>query len=431
MSVSCLGRSTAPIKELIEHIYYVNKDKERSLTIIRRPYSGGYGGRLTWSRLTSKPRRALDTVILDAAQKDRVVADVAEYLDEATMAFYANHGIPYRRGYLFHGPPGVGKTSFALALASKFNLDVYNLTLLDHELTDSDLISLLNQLPGRSLLLLEDVDTAGLNRKGTSPASRRNGMRRKSKMPEGAVASTSKNDDGIESDDEVGGTTSRVTLSGLLNAIDGVVAPEGHTLILTTNRPEALDAALVRAGRISVRVAFTNASKKQAEEIFLRMYVDLPSTKFSSEATPTEGSGGDAGLAETKNPEQLRALAKEFSAMIPDHDFSPADLQDYLLIHKKDPDKAVENLPEWMEETYEDRRRKEGEKEAEREFKRKAVRDQRRKFAKEVKAAVKETREEETKVDSEGDSKGSAVEDTAQESEKSAAKNAEPQDKST
>lgn len=73
--------------------------------------------------------------------------------------------------------PGTGKTSFALALASKFNLDVYNLTLLDQDLTDSDLISLLNQLPGRSLLLLEDIDTAGLNRKGKSRSSRRSGVR--------------------------------------------------------------------------------------------------------------------------------------------------------------------------------------------------------------------------------------------------------------
>lgn len=103
LKLSCLGRSTKPIKSLLEDIYYMNKDKERSLTIIRRPYSGGYGSRLNWSRLTAKPRRALDTVILDAAQKSQVLADVEEYMDGATSTFYGNHGIPYRRGYLFHG----------------------------------------------------------------------------------------------------------------------------------------------------------------------------------------------------------------------------------------------------------------------------------------------------------------------------------------
>ena len=225
ISVSCLGRSTQPIKDLIEHIYYLNKAKERSLTIIRRPYRGGQ----TWSRVTSKPRRALDTVILDAEQKEQVLADVAEYMDEATMNFYANHGIPYRRGYLFHGPPGVGKTSFALALASKFNLDVYNLSLLDNDLTDSDLISLLNQLPGRSLLLLEDIDTAGLNRKGKSTTTSRRGGG--SWGGRRGAAPRDPDDYDIDDDDEES-SNSRVTLSGLLNAIDGVAAPEGHVLVM-------------------------------------------------------------------------------------------------------------------------------------------------------------------------------------------------------
>ena len=95
-------------------------------------------------------------------------------MDEAIMIFYVNHGIPYRRGYLFYGPPSVGETSFAMALTSRFNLDIYNLTLSDFDLTDSDLISLFNQLPSRSLVLLEDIDTAGMNREGNIITSRRN-----------------------------------------------------------------------------------------------------------------------------------------------------------------------------------------------------------------------------------------------------------------
>lgn len=432
ITLSCLGRTTQPIKDLLEHIYFLNKDKERSLTIIRRPYTGGYGSRLTWSRLTSKPRRALDTVILDATKKEQVLADVEEYMDEATMTFYANHGIPYRRGYLFHGPPGVGKTSFALALASKFNLDVYNLTLLDQDLTDSDLISLLNQLPGRSLLLLEDIDTAGLNRKGKTTSSRRLGGRRRMGLPEGVVGSTSRNksstadDPDLDSDDESGTTTSRVTLSGLLNAIDGVAAPEGHILVMTTNRPFQLDDALVRAGRISVRVEFKNASKRQAEEIFLRMYVDLPSTsppwdeKLDDKALPTEANSVNkivpAALAadgDSSETAHLRTLAKKFAELMPDYDFSPADLQDFLLIHKKDAEKAVEALPTWMKHTYEERQKKEEDKEAERAAKRDEKRHQLRQFRAEIKKAVKDedTDDDDDDDDDEGDADSSSVKD--------------------
>ncbi|EXJ94983.1 hypothetical protein A1O1_00101 [Capronia coronata CBS 617.96] len=439
MSVTCLGRSTAPIKELIEHIYQLNKDKERSLTIIRRPYTGGYGGRLTWSRLTSKPRRALDTVILDAAQKEQVLDDVAEYMDEATMNFYASHGIPYRRGYLFHGPPGVGKTSFALALASKFNLDVYNMTLLDRDLTDSDLISLLNQLPGRSLLLLEDIDSAGLNRKAQSSATRKKGLRRRGKMPEGAVASNTKkigNDIDIDSDEDAAtANASRVTLSGLLNAIDGVGSPEGHVLIMTTNSPKSLDDALVRAGRISVRVEFKNASRTQAEEIFLRMYVDMPSTGSPLDRKSIlEGMDGDERSSKNKKTEHLRSLAKEFSAMIPDYDFSPADLQDYLLIHKKDPDKAVEDLQRWIKETTQERRHKEEEREAEKELKREAVRDKHRLFTELFGAAAEEIVDNENKGEAKGkvenDSRELGAGTSAQKDEKGVAKDGEGQVKS-
>jgi len=65
-------------------------------------------------------------------------------MNETIVSFYVNHGIPYRRGYLFYSPPGAGKTSFAIALTSRFNLNMYNLTLSDSNLTDLDLILLFN-----------------------------------------------------------------------------------------------------------------------------------------------------------------------------------------------------------------------------------------------------------------------------------------------
>lgn len=356
LHIRCLGRSTQPIRDLLQDIFLLHKDKEKSLTIIRRPQGLGYGDSMSWSRITAKQKRALDTVILEGEQKQKILADIKEYMDSETQDFYAQHGIPYRRGYLFHGPPGVGKTSFALALAAKFSLDVYVLSLTDKSLSDSIMLTLLTQLPSRALLLLEDIDTAGLNRNTRNA----NGALARRKL--GLGNKTGKDQDKHDDDDEeelgnladLSEDSGRVSLSGLLNAIDGVASPEGHILIMTTNKPDDLDDALVRAGRISVRVAFKNASRVQARELFERMYV-RPPVLYTD---PVEEAG------------RIKKCAEEFARLIRDGEFSPADLQEFLLVHKRSPEGAVAGVEAWKAEILEERGRKEEERRVERETKR-------------------------------------------------------------
>lgn len=109
-----------------------------------------------------------------------------------------------------------------MALAGHFKLDIHIISLLDKNMNDYTLNRLMKSMTGRPLVLLEDVDSAGISRDFNDDS------------------------DDDDSDDEYAGRrrrhrTSRVTLSGLLNAIDGVSAPEGQVLIMTTNHIEALD----------------------------------------------------------------------------------------------------------------------------------------------------------------------------------------------
>lgn len=104
----------------------------------------------------------METVCLDEELKREVLLDMNDYLSSKTAEWYAKRGIPHRRGYLFDGPLGTGKTSLIFALAGRFGLDIYMLSLLNPEISESGLVVLFTRLPPRCIVLIEDIDAAGL-----------------------------------------------------------------------------------------------------------------------------------------------------------------------------------------------------------------------------------------------------------------------------
>ena len=170
----------------------------------------------------------MGTVVLDDKRKRDVLNDINEYLNPATARWYANRGIPYRRGYLFYGPPGTGKTSLTFALAGVFGLDIHVISLLEPTLTEEDLGLLFMQLPARCIVLLEDIDTAGLVRDEVSEDKEEVGK---------DISAGSGNDmnvvnltKALKKVKEMGGGSGSeekkgISLSGLLNIIDGTFLP--------------------------------------------------------------------------------------------------------------------------------------------------------------------------------------------------------------
>jgi len=63
-----------------------------------------------------------------------------------------------------------------------------------------------------------------------------------------------------------------VTLSGLLNVLDGFYAPENVLFVMTTNRIEALDPALLRPGRIDYKLYLGKATDRQKVELYRRFF---------------------------------------------------------------------------------------------------------------------------------------------------------------
>ncbi len=118
MTITCMGRSTQPIKDLIKEAREFYLQKEKTCTVVRRPLPKEQRDRgHCWLRVATRPSRPIHTVVLDHEQKHHVLTDINEYLHPSTAKWYSNRGIPYRRGYLV----GFLKVPFAesVSLTSK------------------------------------------------------------------------------------------------------------------------------------------------------------------------------------------------------------------------------------------------------------------------------------------------------------------------
>ena len=187
-----------------------------------------------WSYWSSRPlaRRSPSTVYLPAGVFEDILGDARQFLE--SQPAFEELGVPYRRGYLFYGPPGCGKTTTVIALATALARPLYYLSLASVRNRD-DLASLLDGVRPGSIVLIEDVDCV------SAAVERMNHQGDPGAKP-GELTQSNANQ-----------AQDRLTTSDLLNQIDGVVASEGRILIMTTNYPENLDAALVRPGRVDRR----------------------------------------------------------------------------------------------------------------------------------------------------------------------------------
>ncbi|CAG2108691.1 unnamed protein product [Medioppia subpectinata] len=188
----------------------------------------------------SRPKRPIESVILADGLIELITNDLYAFITSAN--WYHSRGIPYRRGYLFYGPPGTGKSSLIFSLAGLLHYSICVLNVSDLSLTDDRLTQLLNTAPKDAIILLEDIDAAVVSR-----------------APQAS--------DGVRYD----GLT-RVTSSGLLNALDGVVSSDARIVMMTTNHVHVLDDTLTRPGRVDLKVLIDNATDNQIRRAFIRFY---------------------------------------------------------------------------------------------------------------------------------------------------------------
>lgn len=231
-------RGKKTINSLIESLV----DKENERKSISRKYYNNRG----WEYLNDNTK-ILENIISE--DKIFMTEDLKEFISKED--WYNKRGIPYKRGYLLYGPPGNGKTSMLLGIANHFKKNIYFLDM-NEVSEDSQLISLFNNVNEGSILVFEDIDACYSNRNSES----------------------------------------KISFSSMLNCLDGAFSKHGLIVIMTTNHIEKLDPALIRDGRIDVKINMKNPSKKYINE-----YLNL----FYNENIEIKEDLGDFSMAQVQN----------------------------------------------------------------------------------------------------------------------------------
>lgn len=211
------------LDEVMEHSC-INKKNQR----INHLYT--FDGYNYWNKQGRVRAKDTANIILPEHDKKHVLSDIQTFLNQSE--WYGKRGVPYKRGYLFYGPPGNGKTSLALSLAKFTNRDIYPLNL-SSIAGDKELIGAFNGISPHAILLLEDVDVMFKGKRKVN---------------------------------------SKISFSTLLNCLDGAFYKDGVIIIMTTNYIEKLDAALIREGRIDVKLLIDNPTSDLMKEYINNFY---------------------------------------------------------------------------------------------------------------------------------------------------------------
>lgn len=211
--------------------------------------------------------------------KEQVISRLQAFINGREQ--YARRGIPYNLGLLLYGEPGCGKTSFIKALSSYTNRHILDINLRKIETCGEFYKLFTNEMLNdtyvpidKRIIVLEDIDCMGniVSDRATSAPAQEHAS---------SLASASDKEDSKTPSEhllELFGSRKKykehdsLNLSCILNCIDGTYEQSGRIMVITTNYPDKLDKALIRAGRIDSKVHFTKCNKKMLVDILEHFY---------------------------------------------------------------------------------------------------------------------------------------------------------------
>ena len=248
-------------------------------------FGGLGGGNLGKSGARIVASKDVGVTFKDVAGQEEAkesLKEVVDFLENPQR--YEEIGAKLPRGALLVGPPGTGKTLLAKAVAGEAGVPFFSIS--GSEFVEmfvgrgaAKVRDLFKQAKEKApcIVFIDEIDTIGKKRDGG----------------------------GFSGNDE-----REQTLNQLLTEMDGFDNQKGIVVLAATNRPDSLDAALLRPGRFDRRVPVELpdlAGRKAILELHTKDVKTEPGIDLTTIARATPGASG-ADLANIINEGALRAV---------------------------------------------------------------------------------------------------------------------------
>lgn len=289
--ITLCGNSIEILKNFIRHArtnYYKKQLIEKGIYIYTKKKNDNnfnYDNSI-FKKIKQVQNKTFENTIVNRHTKDKILHSLETFYKDEKR--YKHLGIPYKKGLMFYGTPGTGKTSMVYAIANKFNMNIYRMdTIEDLKHISHDTVK------EKSIILIDDCDSHSIMRKRFNKNNF--GQIMFHAQPEIVVGSNVSSEPFTQNmnngDNNTNNDTEQMTISDkiamkkyedetyenknmLLTTLDGTTIPHGCLIIMITNHIEEIDDAVYRPGRIDEKFEINYIDTDTVVEL-IRYYTDI------------------------------------------------------------------------------------------------------------------------------------------------------------